>query len=105
MRLYMCTVTLFKRCRIAMPMNRIQFKPGRSLAEFLRGSVMERTKLPPTTRFLAMYWLTESKRGSVIRILHDCSMQASTPGWRNARRRATQPGPKAMLVSSARTWP
>ena len=101
-----------------MPMNRIQFQPGLSLAAFLRdygteaqceaavvaarwpqgvvcdrrrctrfspthsgrrlrqcehcghqsssivGSVMEHTKLPLTTWFLAMYWVTESKNGA-----------------------------------------
>ena len=100
-----------------MPMNRIQFQPGLSLAAFLRdygseaqceaavvaarwpegfvcdrcnctrfsptyngrrlwqckdcgyqsssivGSVMEHTKLPLTTWFLAMYWVTQSKNG------------------------------------------
>ena len=101
-----------------MPMNRIQFQPGLSLAAFLRdygteaqceaavmaarwpqgvvcdrrrctrfsptrsgrrlwqcehcghqsssivGSVMEHTKLPLTTWFLAMYWVTQSKNGA-----------------------------------------
>ena len=100
-----------------MPMNRIQFQPGLSLAAFLReygteaqceaavvlarwpqgfvcdrcsctryspthngrklwqckdcgyqsssivGSIMEHTKLPLTTWFLAMYWVTQSKNG------------------------------------------
>ena len=36
MYLYMCAVTLVKPYSTAMPMNRIQFQPGLSLAEFLR---------------------------------------------------------------------